>query len=188
MATTENIEKALETIKEQLDNEKKVAQILADSADEIVKSQSEKFEAFHKSIDTLTEKVEALAAKLDAINVPNVEEIEKSINDKVEAAKAEVDAKVEELEKSALAQAEKVETIEKSVEAIENEPVAKSVRFVEPVEEKVEAPVAEVPTADQLIERALDEMKKSSSPERMAELRSAIVKLNSGFNPANIKF
>lgn len=186
---TENIEKALETIKEQLDNEKKVAQILADSADEIVKAQTEKFEAFLKNLDSLTEKVDALATKLDAINVPNIEEIEKSINSKVEAAKADVDAKVEELTKAATAQAAKVETIEKSVEAIESEPVSKSVKFVEPAAEEVVAEeVPAAPTADDLINKALGEMQTCSDLERARELQKAIVRLNSGISPDLVKF
>ena len=185
---TENIEKALETIKEQLDNEKKVAQILADSADEIVKAQTEKFEAFLKNLDTLTDKVDALAAKFDAINVPNIEEIEKSINSKVDAAKADVDAKVEELTKAATAQAEKVETIEKSVEAIENEPIAKSVKFVEPTAEEVVEEVPATITADDLINKALGEMQTCDNLERARELQKAIVKLNSGISPDSVKF
>lgn len=183
-----NIEVALTEIKEQLDNEKKVAQILADSADEIVKAQSEKFEAFNKNLDSLTEKVDALVAKLDALSVPSVEEIEKSINDKVEAAKTEIDEKVEEIKKSAAVQEEKVEAIEKSVEATLSEPVKKSVTFVQPVaEEKVEA-VAPVVTTDDLINKALAELAEVKSVERARELNKAIVQLNSGVNPAEIKF
>jgi len=183
-----NIVTALEEIKEQLNNEKKVAQILANSADEIVKAQSEKFEAFSKNLDTLTEKVEGLVAKLDALQVPSVEEIEKSINDKVEAAKSEIDDKVEEIKKSAEAAAEKVETIEKSVDALENEPVQKSVTAIQPVEEKevVEAPKAI--TTDDLISKALVELESCTDLNRARALNKAIVQLNSGVNPAHVKF
>jgi|11_taG_2_1085331.scaffolds.fasta_scaffold00581_9 dsDNA-specific endonuclease/ATPase MutS2 len=182
-----NIEVALTEIKEQLDNEKKVAEILANSADEIVKSQTEKFEAFAKNIDGLSEKVDSLVAKLEALNIPSVEDIEKSINAKVESAKEEIDTKVEEIKKSVADQEEKVETIEKSVEANLNEPVQKSVKVLNPVEEVKEVAVEAPVSTDDLINKALAELATVSTVERARELNKAIVQLNSGVNPASIK-
>ena len=182
-----NVVEMIEDLKKEIDNEKAVAQILADSADEIVKAQTEKFETLNKSFESLVEKVEALAKRFDEINIPNIEDIEKSINDKVEAAKADVDSKIEELEKSTAA---KVETIEKSVETLENEPVKKSVSYVEPVEakaEEVKVEAAPVVTAGDLISKALNELPKAD-PVRAKELSKAISQLNSGVNPANVKF
>jgi hypothetical protein len=180
-----NVVEMIEGLKKEIDNEKAVAQILADSADEIVKAQTEKFETLNKSFESLVEKVEALAKRFDEINIPNIEDIEKSINDKVEAAKADVDSKIEELEKSTTA---KVETIEKSVESLENEPVKKSVSYVEPVEAKAEeVKVEAAPTVGDLISKALNELPKAD-PTRAKELSKAISQLNSGVNPANVKF
>lgn len=181
-----NVVEMIEDLKTEIANEKAVAQILADSADEIVKAQTEKFETLNKSFESLVEKVEALAKRFDNINIPNLEDIEKSINEKVEAAKADVDSKIEELEKSTTA---KVETIEKSVESLENEPVKKSVTYVEPVE--VSAPAvqeaAPVVTAADLISKAIAELPKAD-PVRAKELSRAISQLNSGVHPANVKF
>lgn len=168
----QKLEEMIGEVKSQMDLEKKTAEIVAEKADALVKSNLDQIEILHKSIEALTAKVDQLNVKLEALQVPSIEEIEKSITSKLEINAKEVDTKVEE--------------IQKTVEKLADEPIRKSVVTIEEPVVKVEV-VAEPKkeTVQDLINLAMDEIKKGASEQRGHELRRAIIALDSGVNPNN---
>ena len=167
----QKLEEMIGEVKSQLDLEKKTAEIVAEKADALVKSNFEQIESLHKSISSLTEKVEQLSAKLDALNVPNLADIEKSITAKLEDNNKQFDAKVEE--------------IQKTVEKVTDEPIRKSaVAIEEPVKTVA---VEKTETIGDLFSQLHEEMKKASNNSRQSELRKAVIQLESGVHPSIIK-
>lgn len=182
MIQNDQLEAVINDIKSQMDLEKKTADIIAEKADALVKSNLDQIEVLHKSISSLTEKVQELTNKIDALNVPKLEEIEKSVQSKLEQTTLAFDAKVEEISKSTNA---KVEDLQKTVDIIADEPVRKSVVSIE--EPVVEKTIEREETIGDLFEQLHAELKKSTTTHRMNELRSAIIKLESGCSPQQIK-
>jgi hypothetical protein len=186
MLEQDKLEKMIADIQTQLDTEKKTAEIIAENADTLVKSHDEKFDAIEKSLSALLEKIELLSSKIEGIQINEIiNNVEKSINEKLDAAKIELDDKVQSLAKSAQTQKEEIETLQKTVDIIADEPVRKSVvSVIEPVVEvKEEAKL----TFGDLIEKASTELKKSTNPARQQELFKAICSLESGIIPQNFK-
>jgi hypothetical protein len=168
----EKLEQIIGEVKNQLDLEKKTADIIAEKADALVKSNLEQIEVLHKSISSLTEKVDQLSSQLNALTIPSITDIEKSISAKLEDNNKAIDAKVEE--------------IQKAVDTIADEPIRKSVVAIE---EPVQVVVAEkTETIGDLFNQLTEEMKKSvGNHNRMAELRKAVIQLESGVHPQQIK-
>jgi|GEM_PF-5325202 len=188
MSDTNKVEEILNEIKETLQVENKVSEEIAKSADALVNAQLEKFENLSKSVDALTEKIEAISASIAALVIPTSEEIEKSINAKAEELSQTFNEKVETVEKSIDAAKEENETLKKAVETLENEPVQKSATVV--VEEETtiaeEAPVA-APTRQELINKAVAELNTASN-DRKAQLFKAISRLEAGVELDKITF
>ena len=186
MLEQEKLEKMIADIQVQLETEKKTAEIIAENADNVVKSHETKFDAIEKSLNVLLEKIELLSSKVDGLNLNEIiNDVEKSISEKVDAAKSQLDEKVEDLAKSTQAQKEELVTLQKAVEVIADEPVVKSVlaTAIEPVaENKTE----DKETIDQLIKKASEELKNCNNNTRSQELFKAICSLESGIIP-NIK-
>jgi archaellum component FlaC len=179
----EKLEKMISDIQIQLDTEKKTAEIIAETADTAIKSHDAKFDAIEKGLSALLEKIENLASKVEAIKINEiVENVEKSINEKLDAAKAQLDIKVEDLAKSAQSQKEELETLQKTVEVMADEPVIKSIT-VTAVEPVAEVKTEEKPTIDMLIKKASEELKTCTNNQRSNELFKAIVSLESGIIP-----
>ena len=168
----QKLEEMIGEVKSQLDLEKKTAEIVAEKADALVKSNLDQIEVLHKSIEALTQKVDQLTVKLDALQVPSIEEIEKSISTKLENNAKDVENKVEE--------------IQKTVEKLADEPIRKSAVVIEePVVKQEIAAEPKKETVQDLIALALDELKKGTSEVRGHELRKAIIAIDSGVNPNN---
>jgi hypothetical protein len=186
MLEQEKLEKMIADIQSQLDTEKKTAEIIAENADTLVKSHNDKFDAIEKGLNTLLEKIEFLSSKIEGIKINEiVDSVEKSINEKLDAAKTELDDKVQSLAKSAQSHQEEIKTLQKTVEIIADEPVRKSVvSVVEPVSEVKEEKKT---TFEDLIQKASTELRTSTNSLRQAELFKAICSLESGIIPQNIK-
>lgn len=178
---TNNVEAILTEIRETLQVEKNVSEEIAKSADGLINAQMEKFESLAKSVDTLSAKLDAITAAIEALVIPTKEEIDTAI-----------EAKAEEISKNiseASAQNEEVlETLTKKVEDLENEPVIKSATVI--VEEKVETEeVVETPapTRQELINKAMAEL-PTADHDRKAQLFKAISRLEAGVELAKITF
>ena len=186
MLEQDKLEKMIADIQVQIDTEKKTAEIIAENADTVVKSHNDKFDAIEKSLNTLLEKIEMLSSKIEGIKINEIiDGVEKSISDKLESAKTELDSQVQSLAKSTIAQKEELATLQKTVETIADEPVRKSViSVVEPVSEVKE--IKQTTFAD-LIEKASKELRATNNSLRQQELFKAICSLESGIIPQNIK-
>jgi len=176
--TQDKVEAILNDIKDSLAVENKVSEEIAKSADAMVASQLEKFEALNKSVEALSEKLDGIINSISALNIPTQEEIEKAIEVKAEEITKSVEAQVE----------EKTETLAKKVEELENEPVVKSATVV--VEEKVEVVEEEAPkaTRQDLITKALAEITETKDTNRKAQLFKAISRLEAGVSIDKVEF
>ncbi len=186
MLEQEKLEKMISDIQTQLDTEKKTAEIIAENADTLVKSHDEKFDAIEKSLTALLNKIETLTSAVEAIKINEiVSNVEKSINEKLDAAKAQLDDQVQSLAKSTQSQKEELETLQKAVDVISDEPVRKSVvTVIEPVTEIKEEKKT---TFEDLIQKASTELRTTTNSARQNELFKAICSLESGIIPKNFK-
>ncbi len=176
--TQDKVEAILNDIKDSLAVENKVSEEIAKSADAMVASQLEKFEALNKSVETLSEKLDGILNSIAALNIPTQEEIEKAVEAKAEEITKNVEASVE----------EKTEELAKKVENLENEPVVKSATVV--VEDAVEVVEEEAPkaTRQDLITKALAEITNTQDTNRKAQLFKAISRLEAGVSIDKIEF
>jgi uncharacterized protein with von Willebrand factor type A (vWA) domain len=186
----EKVEALLSEIKEQLDNENKVSETIAKNADRLIEAQIEKFDVLTKNIDELSAKLAGLTELFANLNIPTQEDIEKHIEEKAEALSKSFDEKVETIEKSIDATKEENETLKKTVETLENEPVIKSTSTVEEkdevvIEEKIEKSTP-APTRGDLINKALTEIPNANATRR-AELFKAVSQLEAGVSISDIK-
>lgn len=186
MLEQEKLEKMISDIQTQLDTEKKTAEIIAENADTLVKSHDEKFDAIEKSLTALLNKIETLTSAVEGIKINEiVSNVEKSINEKLDAAKAQLDDQVQSLAKSTQSQKEELETLQKAVDVISDEPVRKSVvTVIEPVTEIKEEKKT---TFEDLIQKASTELRTTTNSARQNELFKAICSLESGIIPQNFK-
>ena len=186
MLEQDKLEKMIADIQVQIDTEKKTAEIIAENADTLVKSHDEKFDAIEKSLTALLNKIEALTSAVEGIKINEiVSNVEKSINEKLDAAKTELDNQVQSLAKSTQSQKEELETLQKAVDVIAEEPVRKSVvTVVEPVAEIKEEKKT---TFEDLIQKASAELRTTTNSARQTELFKAICSLESGIIPQNFK-
>ena len=186
MLEQETLEKMIADIQTQMETEKKTAEIIAENADTVIKSHDGKFDAIEKSLNALLEKIELLSSKVEGINLTEIiNNVEKSINEKVDLAKSQLDQKVEDLAKSTQSQKEELQNLQKTVETIADEPIVKSV--VNAIEPNTEVKTEEKPTIDMLIKKASAELKTCTNNQRSNELFKAICSLESGIIP-NIKY
>jgi|LakMenE18May11ns_1017448.scaffolds.fasta_scaffold9645732_1 hypothetical protein len=186
MLEQEKLETMIKDIQSQLDTEKKTAEIIAENADAVVKSHNDKFDTIEKSLTALLEKIELLSSKIEGIKINEiVDSVEKSINEKLDAAKIELDDKVQSLAKSAQTHQEEIENLQKTVEIIADEPVRKSV--VSAIEPVIEVKEEKKMTFDDLIQKASAELRTSTNGARQQELFKAICSLESGIIPQNFK-
>lgn len=177
-ATQDKVEAILNDIKDSLAVENKVSEEIAKSADAMVASQLEKFEALNKSVEALSEKLDGILNAVASLNIPTQEEIEKAVEAKAEEISKNVEASVD----------AKTEELAKKVESLENEPVVKSATVV--VEEKAEEAVEAAPalTRDELINKALSEISSTQDTNRKAQLFKAISRLEAGVSIDKVIF
>ena len=183
----DKVEALLKDIKEQLDTEASASEVIAKSADSLVAAQVEKFDLLSKAVDEISGKLATLTSAIEALNIPTKEELDAHIEAKAEEVAKSLNEKVENIEKSVEETTAKNEELKKTVEALENEPVVKSI--VAEVDEpavKVEEVKEVLPTRGDLINKALDEI-KTASPQRAGELFKAISLLEAGASLDTIK-
>lgn len=185
----EKVENLLNEIKEQLDTDTKVSEVVAKSADKLIEAQVEKFDTLSKAVDEMAAKLATLTEKLDNLSIPTQEDIEKHIEDKANELAKSFDEKVEAIEKSVETTKVENEELVKKVTELENEPVVKSAVEVEEnpsniVVEREEAPVVE--SRGDLINKALNEL-PTATPVRKSALFKAISQLEAGVPLQEIK-
>lgn len=172
---TNKVEEILADIKNSLDNDAKVSEEIAKNADTLISAQVAKFEEFAKTVEALSAKLDAINESIAALQIPTKEEIEKAVNDKAE----EIAKSVE----------EKTEALSKKVEELENEPMQKSATVVyedeNVVEEVVEAPA---PTRQDLINKALNELQTTTDYNRKTQLFKAVSRLEAGVSLDKVTF
>lgn len=182
----DKVEALLKDIKEQLDNEASASEVIAKSADTLVAAQVEKFDLLSKAVDEISEKLATLTKAIEAISIPSKEELDAHIEEKATEIAKSLNEKVESIEKSVEAEKAEKEVLAKKIEDMENEPVVKSAAEIdEPLVKTVEEPVKEVTRGD-LINKALDEI-KTAAPHRAQELFKAISLLEAGASLDTIK-
>lgn len=182
----DKVEALLKDIKEQLDNEATASEVIAKSADTLVAAQVEKFDTLSKAVDEISEKLAMVVKAIEAINVPTKEEIDTQIEEKAQEIAKSFDEKVETIEKTVEADRAENEELKKKVEELESEPVVKATSAIvdEPVVKSAEVK-ASVPTRGELIEKALNEI-KTADRNRASELFKAISLLEAGASLDNI--
>lgn len=182
----DKVEALLKDIKEQLDNEATASEVIAKSADTLVAAQVEKFDALSKAVDEISDKLAMVVKAIEAINVPSKEEIDTQIEEKAQEIAKSLDEKVDTIEKTVEAEKAENDELKKKVEELENEPVVKAttVEIDEPIVKTAEVK-EELQTRGELIEKALTEI-KTADRRRASELFKAISLLEAGASLDNI--